>query len=84
MMSNQELKVALLQIRELYFTFDKINPGYIKAKVDGQVFHLWSSHFVEVLGVSDEGDHLYFDLLGELHLGGRVCGNHVVLRNKIQ
>lgn len=33
---------------------------YIKAMIDRQKFHFWSSHIAEVLGVPDEGNRLYF------------------------
>lgn len=57
MMYTPELMIALLQIKEFYFTFNKINSGYFKAKVDGQELHLQSSHIIEVLRVQSEGSY---------------------------
>lgn len=60
-MSTSESQVALPQIQEFYFTLDKVNTWYQKAKVDGEDFHLWLSHIVVVLRVVDEGTKTYFD-----------------------
>lgn len=40
---------------------EKMNEGFYTAKVDGQEFHLRSSHIAEVLEVLDDEDKTYFD-----------------------
>lgn len=61
LMNPPKTKVALPQIREFYYTLDKVNEGYYMEKVDEKDFHLWLSHIAKVLGVSNDGDNTYFD-----------------------
>lgn len=58
---------------------DRINLGYIKAKVNGQEFHFRSSHIAEILRVLNEGDHSSFDnMRATIFLGIYIAEDELV------
>lgn len=67
-MSTLEKKIALIQIWELYYTLVKVNEGYGKVNVNGQIFHLRSSHIAQLLGILNDEDKTYFDNMQLEHL----------------
>lgn len=60
-MLTQKKKVALLEIREFYFTLVHMNKGYYKAKVNKKDYHLRLSYIAQLFGVLDDEDKTYFD-----------------------
>lgn len=60
-MSPLGTNLALPQIREFYYTLEKVNKGYYTAKVEIQEFHLHSGLVTQVLGVPYDGNKIYFN-----------------------
>lgn len=67
-MTTLEKKIILPHIREFYHTLVKVNEGYYKAKVNGQVFYLRSGHIIQLLGALNVGGKIYFDNVQLMHL----------------